>query len=1068
MHGLINWFARNSVAANLLMVFIIAWGLSTLANRLPLEVFPSFELDSVSIRTTFRGASPSEVEEAITIKIEDAIQNVQGIKRIRSVSSEGASSITVEANSGYDSQKLLDDVKQAVDQVGGFPDGIDAPAVYTPTVNREVISVIVAGDLPEKDLRELASRVRDDLESLPNVSSVEVSGARDYELAIEVSERALSQYGITLSQVAQAINNSSLDLAAGSIQTTGGEVLLRTKGQAYEADDFRDVVVVTRADGTRITVEDIANVQDGFEETSLVQKFNGNRSIEIDVYRTGLQSAITVADEVKTYIEENQIKMPYGVTLGYWRDTSRTVKARLNTLLNSAVQGGLLILLLLTLFLRFWVAAWVFIGVPVSILGGIAIMPFIGVSINLISLFAFILVLGIVVDDAIVTGESIYTHMRKNPNRVEAAIEGAQEVAVPVTFGVLTTVAAFIPLMLIEGVRGQIFAQIPYIVIPVLLFSIIESKFVLPSHLSHLNFFKEEKPNILARIQHRIADGFEWFIEHVYQPVLAAALRNRYLTLSLFIGSAIIVFSIVSAGHVRFIFFPRVQSEVARVSVEMVEGTPFEITQSHINNISEKVRELQRKHVDPETNESIIESILSTAGSAGRGRKGSNYGRVLFEITPPEDRMLDISTNQLVGELRRSIGSIPGAKSVTYRAEIGRGGSPLDVRIAGYDFDEMREVAALFKNEMVNFDGVSDISDTFEGGKQEIQLGIRPEAEQLGITLSMLAQQVRPAFLGTEVQSIQRARDEVKVIVRYPAEERKSIDNLERLPIRAPDGSEVPLGSVAEVKMGRGFSSISRVDGRRTVNVQADVDKETANIEGIKEKLVSFGQEIEERYPNVRVSLQGEAREQSESFSSLRVGLIGVLLVIYALLAIPFRSYLQPFLVMLVIPFGVVGAILGHMIMGMNLSIMSYMGMLALCGVVVNDSLVLVDYVNRRRREGTALFDAVRNAGVARFRAVILTSLTTFFGLTPLIFESSTQAQFLIPMAVSLGFGILFATLVTLVLIPVNYLVFEDIGRLIKSAFWSHPDKTKPSKPVRKAVKTKPVVQSSSGPGSVD
>jgi multidrug efflux pump subunit AcrB len=1030
MHGLISWFARNSVAANLLMVFIIVWGLTTLAGRLPLEVFPSFELERVSIRAAFRGASPAEVEEGVTIKIEEAIQELQGIKRITSVANEGSGSVNVEMIKGYDGQKLLDEIKQQVDQISDFPDDVESPSVYIPSRNREVISVIVAGDLPEKELRTLASRVRDDLEALPNVSSVAVSGARDYELAIEVSEAALSRYGITLSEVAQAINNSSLDLAAGSIQTAGGEVLLRTKGQAYGAEDFSSVIVKTRPDGTRLTVGDLANINDGFSEQALEQRYNGQLAIEVDVFRTGLQSAITVADEVKGYIAEASETMPYGVTLGYWRDSSRTVKARLNTLLKSAVQGGLLVMLLLTLFLRFWVAAWVFIGIPVSILGGIALMPHIGVSINLLSLFAFILVLGIVVDDAIVTGENIYTHMRKNPDRVQAAIDGTHEIAVPVTFGVLTTVAAFIPLMLIEGVRGQIFAQIPYIVIPVLLFSIVESKFVLPSHMSHLNFHKKTKPNIFARIQHKIADGFEWFVHTLYQPALAFCLRNRYMVLSAFVGGAIIVFSLVSAGHVRFIFFPRVQSETAQVRVEMTDGTPFHITQGHIERITNQVQALQDKYIDPDTNESVIESIMSTAGSAGRGARGSHVGRVLFEVTPPEHRTMEVSTRELVGELRRQIGSIPGAKNISYRAEIGRGGSPVDIQISGFDFNELQEVAALYKNQLRNYPGISDITDSFEGGKQEIQLSILPEAQQLGLTMAGLASQVRPAFLGTEVQSIQRNRDDVKVIVRYPAEERRSVENLQRLPIRLSNGEELPLSSVADVRMGRGFASITRIDRRRTVNVEADIDKETTDIEAIKRDLEAFTKTLSADYPDIRVSLEGEAREQRDSFGSLQTGLVFVLLIIYTLLAIPFRSYVQPLMVMCVIPFGVVGGILGHMIMGMTLSIMSYMGMLALCGVVVNDSLVLVDYVNRRRREGVDLFSAVRKAGVARFRAVILTSLTTFFGLTPLIFETSTQAQFLIPMAVSLGFGILFATVVTLVLIPVNYLVLEDIKRL--------------------------------------
>lgn len=1031
MHSLIAWFTRNSVAANLLMVFIIAWGLSALATRIPLEVFPSFELDSVNISVPFRGAAPSEVEEGVTIKIEEAIQDIEGIKRINSTSSESVASVFVQVANGYDTQQIKDDIEQRVDGIDNFSDEVGTPRITVPQANREVISVVVAASMPEKELRLLASRVRDDLEALPNVSTVSVSGARDYELAIEVSQTSLDRYSLTLASVAQAIESSSIDLAAGAITTATGEVLLRTRGQAYSVNDYQSIVVMAKPDGTNVTLGDVATISDGFEEEQLVQKFNGLNSIQIDVFRTGLQSAITVADEVKEYLLVEQETMPYGVTLGYWRDWSRTVRARLDTLTNSALQGGILVIILLTLFLRFWVAAWVFVGVPVSILGGIALMPVFGVSLNLLSLFAFILVLGIVVDDAIVTGENIYTHMRRNKDGVAAAIAGTQEVAVPVTFGVLTTVAAFTPLLMIEGARGQIFAQIPLVVIPVLLFSIIESKFVLPAHMSHLNFHSDKKPNVFARVQLKVADSFEWFIAHKYQPVLAAALRHRYLVLSLFIGGAIVVLALVASGHVRFVFFPRVQAETARASLEMPAGTPFEVTQSHVDRMGEAVQWLQAKHVDPDTNESVIESILTTAGSSG-GEKGSHLGRVMFEIVPPEQRILQISSAELVKQWRERIGVIPGAKNVSYRAEIGGGGSPVDVEISGHDFDQMNAVSAQFKRQLRQYPGVSDISDTFEGGKEEIQLNLKPAARQLGITLSDIAQQVRIAYLGTEVQSIQRNRDEVKVYVRYPQQARASFEQLERLTIRTPSGEPIPLASVADFEVGRGYAQIRRVDRQRTLNVRADVDKQSANIEGIKTDLTVLADELQSQYPDIAISLEGEAREQRESFASLKTGLIFVLLVIYTLLAIPFRSYVQPLMVMVVIPFGVVGGVLGHMIMGMSLSIMSYMGMLALCGVVVNDSLVLVDWINRQRRKGVELFDAVRQAGVARFRAVILTSLTTFFGLLPLIFESSTQAQFLIPMAVSLGFGILFATAVTLLLIPVNYLVLEDIRMLFQ------------------------------------
>ncbi len=1030
MHTLIGWFARNPVAANLMMVFIVVWGLATLFTRLPLEVFPSFELDTVSIQVPFRGATPVEVEQGVTIKIEEAIQDINGIKELTSSATEGLGNVTVEIDSGYDTAKVQREIEQRIDQISDFPADTDVPSVYVPQVNREVLSVVVAGALSEKGLRSVAARVRDELDALPDVSSVQLTGAREYELAIEISEQTLRSYGLTLSQVADTVRSSSLDLAAGSIRTPGGEVLLRTKGQAYDRQGFSDVVVVSRNDGTRVTLGDIADIRDGFEEDALEQQFNGQRSIEIEVYRTGLQSAITVSDAVKDYLEKAQSSMPHGVTLGYWRDSSRAVKARLNTLLTSAVQGGFLIMLLLTLFLRFWVAVWVFVGVPVSILGGIALMPVFGVSINLLSLFAFILVLGIVVDDAIVTGENIYSHMRRDPDGLQAAIAGTREVAVPVTFGVMTTVAAFTPLLMIEGVRGEIFAQIPLIIIPVLLFSIIESKFILPAHMRHLNFHSERKPNPLARVQLRIADGFENFVANRYQPMLRRALDYRYAVVALFVGGAIVVFSIVSAGHVRFVFFPRVQSEVAVATLEMPDGTPFEVTQKHVETMTTAAQRLQKRYVDPETNRSVIESILSSAGSAGGENTGSHLGRVMLETVPPEERSLAISSSRLVREWKRDIGDIPGADSLSYRAEIGRGGSPIDVQITGQAFDVLKTIAGEVKSTLQRYPGVTEIADSFDGGKQEIQLEIKPQAQQYGVNLSSLANQVRDAFLGTEVQTIQRDRDDVDVIVRYPESERRSLDSLERLSIRTGDGAAIPLERVAEVSLGRGFAAIERVDRRRTIDVEAEVNKEAADIEGIKADLTALGKDLESRFPGYRLTLEGEAREQRESFGSLRTGLVLVLLVIYTLLAIPFKSYLQPLLVMVVIPFGVVGGVLGHMLMGMSLSIMSYMGMLALCGVVVNDSLVLVDYVNRRRAEGVPLIDAVRTAGVARFRAVILTSLTTFFGLVPLIFETSTQAQFLIPMAVSLGFGILFATLVTLVLVPVNYMVLEDIRRL--------------------------------------
>jgi multidrug efflux pump subunit AcrB len=1025
----IAWFARNGVAANLLMLVILLLGLNAVMTRIPLEVFPEFELDVIYVQIPFRGATPSDVEEGVVTRAEEAIFDLEGIKELRSTATEGSATITVELEKGFDPRNLLDDVKSRIDAISTFPAEVERPTYSVAKRRREVISVVVSGEFDERELRRYGERVRDDIAAIPGITQVELQGVRPYEISIEVSENTLHQHGLTFSDVSEAIKRASLDLSAGSIKTSGGEILLRTKQQAYVESDFASIVVLTRPDGTRLTVQDIADVRDDFEENPVLTRFNGKPAVVVEVFRVGDQNAIEVANKVKAYIEEADTRFPSNVSLSYWRDRSRIVKSRLNTLLKSAVQGGILIFVLLALFLRFSVALWVCVGIPVAFMGALALLPWLGGTINVISLFAFILVLGVVVDDAIVTGENIYTHLKRGENPADAVVRGTKEVAVPVTFGILTTVAAFLPLFMVEGVRGQLFAQIPLIVIPVLLFSLVESKLILPAHLRHLDVMRPDPP--LVRLQQRVANGLEQAVVKIYQPCLAAALRQRYFTLSIFIGIAIIVAGLIASGAINFIFFPRVQSELARATLVMPAGTPFETTQAHIERIARAAEQLRDEYVDPGTDESVVRDYMSYAGTTGgTGSGASNIGQVIYEITSPEERTLDVTSSQLVAEWRRKIGVIPGAESLTFRAEIGRGGSPLDVQLSGNDMEQLAAMAEEVKARMREYPGVFDVSDNFEAGKEEVQLAIKPEAELLGLSATDLARQVRQAFFGEQAQRIQRGRDDVRVMVRYPKNERRSIENLESMRIRTPAGVEVPFAEVADVTMGRGFAKIKRVDRRRVVDVSGDVDKESADVEAIKRDLLDYLSSLESRYPAVQFSLEGEAREQRESFSSLGLGLAFVLFVIYALLAIPFKSYGQPFVVMSVIPFGVIGAILGHMLLGMNLSILSLMGMLALVGVVVNDSLVLVDYINRRRAEGMAIMDAVRTAGVARFRAVMLTSLTTFAGLAPLIVEKSTQAQFLIPMAVSLGFGVLFATFITLVLVPINYLVLDDLRHI--------------------------------------
>lgn len=1022
---MIAWFARNHVAANLLMVSLLILGLSSLYFRIPLEVFPTLEAQQVNVDIALRGATPEDAEQGIAILVEEAVQDLEGIKEINSRSTEGSASIGLEIDTGYDPREMLADIKSRVDAINNLPVDAEKPVVSLATWRREVITVAIAGHYPEREIRAQAEKVRDDLLRIPGITQVELDSVRAYEIAIEMSEDTLREYGITLREVAQAISNSALDLSAGNIKADAGEILIRSKGQAYRRDQFDNIIVLTHPDGSIVRVKDLARVNDGFEESPLRSRFNGKMAGFVDVYRVGDQSAIEVADKVKAYVAERQALLPQGVEMTTWRDRSRIVKKRLQTLTNNAIQGGVLVLLLLTLFLRPSIAFWVFIGVPVSFMGAFVAMPFFDISLNVFSLFAFLLVLGIVVDDAIVTGENVYTHLRHAENGLQAAIRGTQEVAIPVTFGILTTIAAFLPLAFIEGRRGLLFAQIPIVVIPIFMFSLIESKFVLPAHLKHIKLRSERhQPGLLERFQQGFADGFERVILRYYRPVLKTALDHRWSTLVLFSGILLIMVTLATTGWTRFTFWPRVQSELARASLTMPTGTPFEVTDRYIRRITDAAFSLKQKYRDEEGVDLILD-IQSTTGASGARGSGSHTGLVMFEIVAPEDRILQVTSTELVREWRKMIGVIPGAESLTFRAEIGRISDPIEIQLAGLDFTTLSEVADRIKERLALYPAVFDISDTLADGKQELQIELKDEAHALGLTRSDVLNQIRNAFYGFQVQRIQRGRDDIRVMVRYPEAERKSVASLEDLRITNASGLSVPLGQVVELKAGKSPTSIIRINRYRTVTVSADINKATANMTILQGELGEFIDNLLLQYPGVSYSFEGEMREQQESFGSMGIGLGIMLFVIYGLLAIPFKSYLQPLVVMSIIPFGAIGALAGHWIMGMDLTMLSLLGMMALVGVVVNDSLVLVDFINQHRRSGT-LQEAILNAGVARFRPVMLTSLTTFIGLMPLLFEQSTQAQFLIPMAISLGFGILFATVITLLLVPVNYLLLEQ------------------------------------------
>jgi len=1063
---MIAFFTRNGVAANLLMIAIVFAGVYALLSRkIPLEVFPEFESRSISVSVAYRGATPEEVEETVVIRVEEAISDVEGIEEMKSTASSSSGTVTVEVDEDYDMREVRDNIEARIEALEDFPPG-DAENVVIRTAesSRWVISVVVSGDMSEHDLTELGAHVRDDILTLPEVTNAELQATRPYEVSIEIDERALLKYGLTFNQVSEALRASSIDVPAGTLETTSGEVVLRTKGRAYSQREFEAITLLAREDGSRVTIGDVAVVRDGFDENPFVAVMNGRRCVLVAVFREGNQSAIRIADDIKEFMVEYEKELPDGVEIGYWSDQSKIVRGRLETLLDSAWMSMLFVFILLTLFLRPGLAVWVVIGIPVCFLGAIALMPYVGVSINIVSLFGFILVLGVVVDDAIVTGENIYTKQKLIKDPVEAAIVGAEEVALPVVFGVLTTMLAFVPLYFMSGFHGAWMPQIATIVILVLAFSLVESKLILPSHLSHnsgkwiggfVRFFfglriKTGLGRLYAgfsRFQMKVAGSVEWFVEKFFQPILNVVLRNRYVVLSIFIGTLIVILGAFRGGRIKQVSFPRVESERATCRLTMQEGTPYEVTEKYVNMMVEIVEGMKKKHVGAD-GISVIQDVFSSVGGQGvsssrsSNRVGQGHqGEVVFFITPPEERIYDMGTRELANEWRDEIqkrGGIVGAKELYFRAEIGRGGDPIEVQLRGQNVEHLTEVASLVKEKLESYEGLFDVSDDLDESRDEIQLRIRPEAEQFGLTMSNLARQVRQAFFGEEIQKIQRNRDEVRVMLRYPLEDRRSVAALESMKIRTADGQAVPFSSVADAAIEKSFPRIERIDRNRAVEISADADKEVADLELVRSDINEWLPGVLRDYPGLSYSFEGEARDERENEGGMWLGAMLITFGIYAMLAIPFRSYVQPLMVMAVIPYGLIGAVAGHIIEdffkrdigGMPISFMSYFGMLALSGVVVNDSLVLVDYINRRRKAGDSVFVAVSAAGAARFRAIILTSATTFAGLIPLIRMEATQAQFLIPMAVSLGYGILFATTITLFLVPINYLILNDLSNL--------------------------------------
>ena len=1054
MKQVVEWMSDNHVAANLLMFFIILAGFVSL-NSVKVEIFPEVAMDKIQISVVYPGASPEEIEKSICIKIEEQIRSLDGIERIVSIANENVGLVDAEIQLGEDINEIKDKIKSEIDRITTFPESAEEPIIKEAMRRNEVLQVAVFGDTDNKSIKKLAENVRDDLLAIDGITQVDLSGTKEYEISIEISEAKLREYNLSFDQVTAAVRKGSLDLPGGKVSTESGEILLRTKSLAYDQKDYEEIILFSDKNGHIVKIKDIATVVDGFEDADLRSDFNGQPAALVKVFRVGDQSPNEIAAKVKNYVKESKDKMPNGIGIDYWMDQSRILQSRMDLLVRNALQGLTLVVLCLALFLEVRLALWVCAGIIISFIGSFIFMNQYDASINMISLFAFILVIGIVVDDAIVVGENIYTFREAGYKSDEASRKGVRQVVVPVLFSVSTTIVAFTPLLFVDGFMGKFMRVIPIIVISVLFLSLVESMLILPAHLSSLKNKAKLRFFIwVDKYNHRIDKWLEKYIQKKYTPFLRKSLKNRYLmaviSLSVFIFFTI---GVIGSGLVEFVFFPKIEGDNMIARVTMPKGTSIDKTREvaeRIERAAFRVREetdAQREKDKP----SIYRNVYTIIGDQPMIRKStgdpssvivlqSNLAEVNVELLPSEQR--EFRTNDLTSKWREYVGEIPGIETLTFQSDLLSAGADIQVELSANNFDDLQEAVEILKDSLGTFSGVFDIRDDFEDGKQEFRLKLKESAASFGISLADLARQVRQGFYGDEALRIQRGRDEVKVFVRYPVSERKSLSNISNMRIRTPAGAEVPFYNVAEVEYGRANSKIKRANSKRTIAIIAEVDASKANANAIVSKIEGeLIPEIQKTYPSLSYSYEGQQRNQQQAVGSLQTGFMIAMFAIYALLAIPFRSYTQPIVVMLAIPFGLVGAIVGHLIFNISISIMSMFGIVALAGIVVNDSLVLVDFINQHRYDkGESMFEAVVNACQKRFRPILLTSLTTFLGLFPMMLETSVQAQFLIPMALSLGFGVLFATVICLILVPCGIMILDDIENKVKKIVSSEPE----------------------------
>jgi multidrug efflux pump subunit AcrB len=1026
--GPIAWMARNPVAANLLMFVILVGGLVG-AFQVKQEIFPEFDLDMVTISVPYPGATPDDVEQGIVRPIEEAVRGVDGVKRVSSTSGEGSGMVSVELLLDAEPNKVLGDVENAVNRITVFPLEAEEPVVSLATRRSTVISLVVAAELELAPLHEVAERARMALLAHPEITQVELQGVPPLELAIEIPRERLESLGLTLDEVARVVRAGSLELPGGGVKTAQGEVLVRVADRALSAEDFAAIPLRTTADGASLLLGDVAEIRDGYADTDQESYYNGKRAVRIVAYRVGKETPSAVAKAVHAYRDELEAELPPHVQVATWDDDSEKLTDRIALLLKNGAIGLVLVVTILTLLLRLRLAFWVSLGLPISFMGGFLLMPGADLSVNMITLFAFIVTLGMVVDDAIVVGENIYNRMQEGLAPIDAAIVGAREMAMPVTFAILTSVAAFMPLFFVPGTMGKVFSFFPFVVVAVLGFSLIESFFVLPAHLGHSH---QGNGNAIARridsLSTRAGGALERFTAERYRPFLQAVMRRRYLSISVGVAVFFVSVGMVASGLVPFNFFPKLEGDVVKVEARLPYGAPMEDTLVAQRALEQAAVAALNRLGGPEHSRGLYTLVgEGPAQRYGPTEYGSHLVTIEQALVPSDQR--DFTSGEFSSLWAQLTPSLPMTDAIIFESSSGPGaGAAVDVQLSHADTAVLERAAAELAEALADYSELYNVVNGFAAGKPRLDYDPLPRAESLGITPQELGRQLRSAFFGAEAIRELRGRNELKVMVRLPEHQRESEHDLEALRIRTPRGGFVPLGAVADIERNRAPTSILREDGRRIVNVSAELTAQVKSSRAVRTDLEeSVLPELARRHPGLEAQFVGQQRSQQEAFGSLGKNYLVALFVIYALLAIPFRSYIQPAIIMSAIPFGFVGAVLGHLLLGYPLSLISLFGIIALSGVVVNDSLVLIDAVNKKRAEGVSAFEAATFGGVRRLRPIILTSLTTFFGLAPMIFETSVQARFLVPMAISLGFGVLFATLIILLLVPALYLVVEDL-----------------------------------------